>query len=231
MSCWICPEAMIRYLVEAHHQLVTSATFEASDHLGQLLWEENYRYNESEVAPAYRHLRLRKPLSLAQVIMTANSYDYQSCEHDGWVASEAKKVITAIIDRAAWKLAKARKPKWCLGDEDAPANPRSRPAEAYPVPIGLAHARNVFGPIDEGVRARIMALLENPSQTTWENAFSIIIDGTIMGTLWDAVCRADPTFAQSKDRGKRWDHIPDRELLVRAINEACLPATAQEKTE
>jgi hypothetical protein len=75
--------------------------------LGRLLWEENvksvaYRYNmparhADENAgyladiEAYRFEPVTLEARAARAVV--DCYDYQSCEHDGWEASEARRVI------------------------------------------------------------------------------------------------------------------------------------------
>ena len=70
-----------------------------ADKTGAMLWAENYasvshRYSESEVAPVYVHRSV--PLnsiadSAVRICKLIDCYEYQSCEHPGWEASEARK--------------------------------------------------------------------------------------------------------------------------------------------
>lgn len=94
--------------------------------IGQVLWDENYasvndRYSESDRAPRYRYLKptparleetwssapmvarqTRGGLALAPgltdtvVLKSVHCYDYQSCEHLGWAASQAKQWVDLL---------------------------------------------------------------------------------------------------------------------------------------
>ena len=46
----------------------------------------------------------RAPFSAVQVIKACNCLDYQSCEHDGWEASEAKSFLDSLISAACHRL-------------------------------------------------------------------------------------------------------------------------------
>jgi hypothetical protein len=69
--------------------------------IGQMLWNENYasvnhRYSESEEAPVYTPTLTNEPLSPIAVLKALDCYEYQSCEHPGWKASDAKTLIDTI---------------------------------------------------------------------------------------------------------------------------------------
>lgn len=83
---------------------------------------------------------------------------------------------------------------------------------------------NLFGPIKPEIRQRLDACLENPTEKTWEEAYSIIINGDHMISLWQAVVAADQTFPMTGPvetlEGKRlegWKRVPDKVTLVRAL--------------
>jgi len=88
-------------------------------------------------------------------------------------------------------------------------------------------ARNWFGfPLTEDCRTRLMTVLETPNRDTWDDAFSIILNGEVgLGlTVWQAVIALDPSYS---DIGRvtdfegniisDWKRIPDRELLRQAV--------------
>lgn len=55
-------------------------------------------------------------------------------------------------------------------------------------------ATNIFGALSPQVRARLLALIIEPSPETWDNACTIILNDKIgMGrTLWQAMLQVDP---------------------------------------
>jgi len=77
----------------------------------------------------------------------------------------------------------------------------------------------MFGVLSKEVNERISKLLSSPSQYTWDDSHSIIINTTngCMETLWTAVCKVDKTFQRGRRKGKKWDRVPTRELLEMAI--------------
>jgi len=86
-------------------------------------------------------------------------------------------------------------------------------------------ASSMLGPLTEDSRARLLAVVENPTRDNWEDAHRIILrgDGPML-TLWQAVIAVDPTFPRrgtlTDQHGKvieDWHTIPDRETLRQAI--------------
>jgi len=87
-------------------------------------------------------------------------------------------------------------------------------------------------PLAHDAIKRLQALLENQTEETWDDAFSINLCpllGSDVVTLWQAVIAVDPTFPkvgcqyEMSRRGRKskkikgWSRIPDRALLERAI--------------
>jgi len=80
---------------------------------------------------------------------------------------------------------------------------------------------NYFGPlVDKDLRTRLQAALDNPSQETWEDAYSIIVSGSTGMTMWQAILAVDPDFPRSKTMDGPWPKIPDQLTLYRAIRHA-----------
>lgn len=92
----------------------------------------------------------------------------------------------------------------------------------------LADCRNVFGGLKGDVRKRLLAVLNNPCQKSWDDAHTIIITGTRMTSLWQAVLAVDPTFTRSKPCDEPWPSIPDQFTLCRATKTATATARAEE---
>lgn len=89
---------------------------ELGTRLGRELWQENYnsvnyRYSEEEVPPEYEWqpvlgydtLDLDAQHALT-VLGAANCYDYQTCEHPGWLESKARWVSQALQVWATGRL-------------------------------------------------------------------------------------------------------------------------------
>lgn len=108
MSAWIVDRVHIDCMVTALHP----STQEEGDKLGRLLWIENlrsvtYRYpgDKSNDRPGPnglgdREIRsytwTRREVPDLWILAAAHCLSYQSCEHDGWEASEAKQIVDRI---------------------------------------------------------------------------------------------------------------------------------------
>lgn len=91
---------------------------------------------------------------------------------------------------------------------------------------------NAFGRLQEPERERLQAVLDNPCEKTWDNAFSIILSWERNYTLWQAVIAVDPTFPRTGPRtgprGRKlesWSRVPNRDTLLRAMLFASKPKT------
>jgi glutathionylspermidine synthase len=83
----------------------------------------------------------------------------------------------------------------------------------------LAFANNIFGPIKEDIRIRLQAVIDNPCQDTWDDAYTIILTTKgRMPTLWNAVRHIDPEFPMSKPLDDSWPSIPTSDTIKKAIN-------------
>jgi len=93
-----------------------------------------------------------------------------------------------------------------------------------------AGCRNMLGPLDPTVEARIARFLDKPSKNTWDNVHAIIIS-TAPGkprTVWQAVAAIDPSYRDIvKAHGKgaraadKWERHPDAFTVARAIRSVC----------
>jgi hypothetical protein len=92
-------------------RLFRYATPEEADRIGQMLVRENrlsvnHRYGESEVEDVYTysgpsHPRATDPVAILKAL---DCYEYQSCEHPGWEASEAFAFSQALRRRLIRRL-------------------------------------------------------------------------------------------------------------------------------
>jgi hypothetical protein len=51
----------------------------------------NHRYHEKTPCPTYSFKRNVTPLTPVELLKAVDCLEYQSCEHEGWNKSEAKK--------------------------------------------------------------------------------------------------------------------------------------------
>lgn len=90
--------------------------------------------------------------------------------------------------------------------------------------LELQHAKNVFGNFSEDSKKRLLRYYKKQTEPNWEDCAHIVIGGTTMTTVWQAVCRVDPTFPRkgrsTDSRGRtvrKWERIPDKKLFERAV--------------
>lgn len=97
------------------------------------------------------------------------------------------------------------------------------------IEIELDLARNMFGKLRPEYRTRLRAVLYHPTEETWDEAYSIILNPYVgMGlTLWQAVIAVDPSFPRVGPREdvrgrrvERWRRIPSQALLLAALQYA-----------
>lgn len=84
----------------------------------------------------------------------------------------------------------------------------------------LDQTTNLFGRLSGDVRERLVAVLANPSQETWDDAYSIIVNSSRFITMWQAVLVVDPSFPAFKDSDGLWPRVPDYDTIARAIRYA-----------
>ena len=106
------------------------------------------------------------------------------------------------------------------------------------LPVDLLLATNMHGPLGSDVLARLAAVIDNPTNETWQDAHSIILNRDVgLGvTLWQAVCELDPSYKHIGPRSawieddsdlgghsepiSGWAKIPPADLIRQAINYA-----------
>lgn len=101
--------------------------------IGQALIEENYRsvnhrYASDDPAPRYRHFdrvsakvdgSYSRLLMAVDIIKLCHCLAYQSCEHDRWETSWAKRFLDRVIGAAVRMLPDYDDAPWGLCDDDA----------------------------------------------------------------------------------------------------------------
>lgn len=109
MSAFMCDDRHISALACYAAEHLQAIWHRSAQEFAELLHAENVRsvnarYNRSdEPIFTFEFVDVRN-VSQIRVIKAAHCYAYQSCEHDGWEHSEAKRVIEAIESEAASRL-------------------------------------------------------------------------------------------------------------------------------
>ncbi len=82
----------------------------------------------------------------------------------------------------------------------------------------MDRAKNLIGDLPPDVRARIFAVVENPTQETWNAAHSLMINERQFITLWQAAVRyaGYKVFTYKVEEG--WPEIPSRAQLLQALD-------------
>lgn len=91
----------------------------------------------------------------------------------------------------------------------------------------LAFCTNLFGNVKPDIQKRLQAVIDNPTQETWDDAHCLIISSKRFKTLWQAVLEIDPTFQRSagydmETHTTKWDRVPTSETIVKAIQNTVL---------
>ena len=74
----------------------------------------NWRYRENEPVIPVEYTPPANPPSAVQVIKLCHCLAYQSCEHEAWEISLAKKILDAVIQTAIYKLPGYEAAHWSI---------------------------------------------------------------------------------------------------------------------
>lgn len=101
MSAWICSNRHINIVVTAYAAIAGITDPAELQRLAVILLDENYksvnrRYGHNDVAGpiVYRS----EPVPPMGANLAARCLDYQSCEHAGWMISEARSIVEAVAE-------------------------------------------------------------------------------------------------------------------------------------
>ncbi len=129
MSAYLCDDAHISALAgyAAHARRDNVATIAAC------LRRENERsletrYGDKDFPPFRLDAHAAESAKLApalQVLKAAQCYAYQACEHEGWEASPAKRIVDAIVARAITCLPGYDDAAWGWPETPRMLHPRS----------------------------------------------------------------------------------------------------------
>lgn len=94
----------------------------AGDQIGQMLWAENHRsvnnrYCDSLMAnatPIYVHKEETIPLNHAQILKAIACLEYQSCEHEGWMGSQAQQFLDRLRQFVVQTLPGYEEAEWAI---------------------------------------------------------------------------------------------------------------------
>lgn len=94
--------------------------------------------------------------------------------------------------------------------------------------LDIRRTTNLFGPLGHDVRARLEAVIAAPSDETWQDAYSIILNSRTHTTLWQAVIAVDPAFPRSgplttPEGRSPWPAVPPVDVLLAALRYAADP--------
>lgn len=102
MSAWIVSKGHIDALVQS---LVVEGLvpMDKALEVGQMLWHENHlsiqaRYGDEPNTPDYTPEMIEVPLDDAIIAMQARCFDYQTCEHEDYETSDAKRLMDALVE-------------------------------------------------------------------------------------------------------------------------------------
>ncbi len=76
----------------------------------------NHRYNEDEIEEPYEFTRYAGTFNAVAILKAISCYEYQSCEHPEWEASEAKSFCDALRTDQIHKLTGYDKAPWEVTD-------------------------------------------------------------------------------------------------------------------
>ena len=119
MSAFIVNKKHIDYIVTVLYNDNPFLTKEFLNKTGQTLVNENFK------SVNYRYLESKNPYEYIfepvictnpiQVLKAINCLDYQSCEHEGWKKSDARKILDDIRDICIRKLPGYDDFQWEIG--------------------------------------------------------------------------------------------------------------------
>lgn len=137
MSAFICSDAHLTALasfaarhVESYYHAGGRVPCRGQfvEGLGQLLLEANYRsvnfrYREATPTPRFAPCGPARAalFTSVEIIKAAHCYGYQACEHPEYKGSEAKALITAILDEATRQLPGYEAAPWGVRFDFEPA--------------------------------------------------------------------------------------------------------------
>lgn len=81
----------------------------------------------------------------------------------------------------------------------------------------LDAGQNLFGSLSPQIRQRLAAVADNPSQITWDDAYSIVLTDPGGRTLWQALLAHTDYQVASRNSESTWPSYPTTEQILRAL--------------
>lgn len=82
----------------------------------------------------------------------------------------------------------------------------------------LDKGTNVFGPLKPEIRARLYAVVSDPTDSTWADTYTIMINNERFQTLWQACLKyAGYTGKPDGEGWSGWSEVPTRAQLLTAL--------------
>jgi len=95
------------------------------------------------------------------------------------------------------------------------------PAHLADVGRTLSYARNMLGPLDDGVLARFHAFLICPCEVHWDDIHGLQVSRAPFLTVWQSILLIEPTFPRigpstdlEGNQLRGWSRVPSAELLA-----------------
>lgn len=89
----------------------------------------NHRYAEDEIEAPYTFTRIRGALHPVAILKALDCYEYQSCEHPEWPASEAYDFCQALRSRMIHELPGYHDAAWEINDPAEALQPAELPIQ------------------------------------------------------------------------------------------------------
>ncbi len=121
MSAWICTLTHCKSIVAWAAKNGVYGVNGNEQKLAQMLHDENvksvnFRYGEDTAPETVVWDGKYQDLRAIEVIKSCKCLDYQSCEHDGWDASDAKAFLDRVINGAIGRLPGYDNAPWGIED-------------------------------------------------------------------------------------------------------------------
>ncbi|MGI6798572.1 hypothetical protein [Gordonia sihwensis] len=97
------------------------------------------------------------------------------------------------------------------------------PSEVAELMEMLDNGRNLFGQLAPDLRARLSAAADNPSQITWDGAYSIVLTEPEGKTLWQALLEHTDYNITSRGIDALWPVYPTKEQILHALRAELTP--------
>ena len=81
----------------------------------------------------------------------------------------------------------------------------------------ITECTTLIGHLSSFTRKKLIDVLNNPCERTWNRAYHIVISSHRYNTLWQAVIAVNPGFQRCKASKGKWFEIPSQLTICQAI--------------